>query len=387
MSDFYLVFKNLTRNKLRLVLSCFAIFIAFLLFGVLGSVQKVFDSGEEASSDTRLMVVNKINFTQPLPIAYVNKIKAIEGVASVTYANWFGGYYKEQKNMVPSFAVDQDTYFEVYNNFVVDPAQLQEWQNTRTGLMVGRVTAEQWGWKVGDKISLSSNIFSQKTGGQTWEFNIVGIFDGENPQVDTSGALLHYKYFIETQTFGSDWVGWIPLNTTDVSLNDTVTKAIDEQFANSPAETKTSTEAQFAKAFIEQLGNIGFILTSVVSAAFFTILMIVANTMALAVSERTNEIAVLKTLGFSAKRIFGQVLSESLLLSVIGGLFGLGLAALLVTGASQAPSLKSFLPTLVFPAEILLKGFAYMLLLGFVTGFFPAYNAMKLNTIDALNRS
>ena len=254
-------------------------------------------------------------------------------------------------------------------------------------LMVGRVTANQWGWKVGDKISLSSNIFSQKTGGQTWEFNIVGIFDGENPQVDTSGALLHYKYFIETQTFGSDWVGWIPLNTTEAALNDSVANAIDEQFANSPAETKTSTEAQFAKAFIEQLGNIGFILTSVVSAAFFTILMIVANTMALAVSERTNEIAVLKTLGFSAKRIFGQVLSESLLLSIIGGLFGLGLAALLVTGAAQAPQLKRFLPTLMFPTEIWLKGFAYMLLLGFVTGFFPAYNAMKLNTIDALNRS
>lgn len=387
MSDLYLVFKNLTRNKLRLILSCFAIFIAFFLFGVLGSIQKVFNADADISADNRLMVVNKINFTQPIPIAYVNKIRAIEGVKHVTHANWFGGYYKEQRNMVPSFAVDQNTYFDVYDNMVVDPAELEAWKNTRTGLMVGRVTANQWGWKVGDTLTLSSNIFSRKTGGQSWEFEVVGIFDGANAQVDTSGAYMHYKYFIETQTFGSDWIGWVPLSTMHSDLNDQVSTAIDEQFANSPAETKTSTEAQFAKAFVEQLGNVGLILTSVVSAAFFTILMIVANTMALAISERTSEIAVLKTLGFGSKRIFGQVLGESMLLSFLGGLCGLGMAALVVIGASQSPQIKSMLPTLTFSSETLLTGLVYMLALGFVTGFIPAFKAMKLNTIDALSRS
>ncbi len=387
MSDFYLVRKNLTRNKLRLLLNTFAILIAFLLFGILGAIDQVFKSGIEMSSDSRLIVVNKINFTQVMPLAYVNKIRAIEGVDKATWANWFGGYYQEQKQMVASFSVDPDSYLDLYPEIVVPEEQLQNWKSTRNGALVGEQLAATYGWKVGDTIPLSSNIFSKADGSYTWDLEIKGIMKGETAQIDTSYLLLHYKYFIETQTFGSDYVGWIPVTTTDPDLNEQVAAAIDKQFENSAAETKTSTEKQFNKAFIEQIGNIGFILTSVITAAFFTILMIVGNSMALSVRERTNEIAVLKTLGFSAKRIFGQILSESLLLSCLGGLVGISLAAFLVTGAAEVPQLKRILPTLTFSGDIFSQAVMYMLLLGLVTGFIPAYKAMKLKTIDALNRS
>lgn len=384
MSSFYLVLKNLTRNKLRLILNCFALLIAFLIFGVLGAIKTAFDAGIDLAADDRLVTVNKINFTQPMPIAYVNKIRAIEGVEYVTYANWFGSYYQDPRNQAMGFAVDPESYLDVYPEILLSEEEKQKWFSTRDAMVVGEAMARRFNWKVGDRIPISSNIFSQQDGSNTWDLEIAGIYTGETPQTDTSYLMLHYEYFIETQTFGSDWIGWIALTTGDSGRNEAVAQAIDEQFANSPAETETTTEKQFNKAFIEQIGSIGLIITSVVLAAFFTILMIVGNSMALAVRERTREIAVLKTLGFSSKSVFTMVLSESLLLSLMGGLIGIGLAYLAVGGIAQA---QNILTNLAITDQVLMQAVGYMILLGLVTGFFPAYQAMKLNTIDALNRS
>ncbi|MEP7705011.1 FtsX-like permease family protein [Paraglaciecola sp. 25GB23A] len=384
MKDFYLIYKNLTRKKMRLFLTTFAIFIAFLIFGAIMSLRSALNAGVEMSADNRLVVVHKTSFTNPLPYAYVNKVKAIEGVKDVTHANWFGGYYKEPRNQVVSFAVDPQSYMTVYPELVVEPEQLSRWYKNQTGILVGERIAIANNWKVGDRIPLSSNIFSQKTGGQTWEFEIDGIFKGNEEKIDTSYVLIHYKYFNETQSWGGDSIGWLILTTLDASLNEQVAKVIDSEFANSNNETDTSTEQAFNKAFIDQIGNIGLIIFGVVFMAFFTILIVVGNTMVLAIRERTNEIAVLKTLGFASSRIFKMVLVESCLLAFLGGLLGIGGAFIIIKGASE--QMARFLPNLVLGSDVLLQALAYMLVLGLITGIAPAISALRLNIVTAFSR-
>jgi putative ABC transport system permease protein len=384
MKDFYLIYKNLTRKKMRLFLTTFAIFIAFLIFGAIMSLRSALNAGVEMSADNRLVVVHKTSFTNPLPYAYVNKVKAIEGVKDVTHANWFGGYYKEPRNQVVSFAVDPQSYMTVYPELVVEPEQLSRWYKNQTGILVGERIAIANNWKVGDRIPLSSNIFSQKTGGQTWEFEIDGIFKGNEEKIDTSYVLIHYKYFNETQSWGGDSIGWLILTTLDAGLNEQVAKAIDTEFANSNNETDTSTEQAFNKAFIDQIGNIGLIIFGVVFMAFFTILIVVGNTMVLAIRERTNEIALLKTLGFASARIFKMVLLESCLLAFLGGLLGIGGAFIIIKGASE--QMARFLPNLVLGSDVLLQALAYMLVLGLITGIAPAISALRLNIVTAFSR-
>lgn len=386
MNDFYLIFKNLTRNRMRLFLNSLAILTAFFLFGLLGALQGAFDAGIELSADNRLIVVNKINFTQPLPIAYVNKIRSIEGVKDLSYANWFGAYHQDQRKPLVGFAADPQSYLAVYEELQLSQEERQNWFNDRQGMVVGEALAISKGWKVGDRVPISSNIFSKEDGSHVWDMVIRGIFSAEDKQTDTNYLIFHYKYFIETQTFGSDWVGWLILTTDDSEINAKVAESIDALFANSSAETETSTEKAFNKAFIEQIGSIGLIISSVVFAAFFTILLIVGNAMVLAVRERTRELAVLKTLGFPSIRIFRMVLSESILLAAFGGFLGMLLAYYAISGLSNVSQIRSMLPNLVMTQEIMITAMVYILVLGFVTGFVPALRAMRLNTIDALSR-
>lgn len=382
MSDFYLVLKNLTRKKLRLVLTLCSIFIAFLIFGAVTALKGALNSGVEMSAENRLVTVHKVTFTQPLPYAYVTKVKAMAGVDQVTHSNWFGGYYQRPENQVIAFAVDAETYFDVFSELVVPEQQMTYWQQARGSMLVGERLARNNGWQVGDRIPVNSNIFTHKDGGNTWDFEIAGIFTAEEAQVDTNYMVFHYRYFMETQTRGGDYVGWLVLTTEDPSLNEQVAKGIDEEFANSDTPTDTSTEKAFNKAFIEQIGNIGLIIFSVVFMAFFTILILVGNTMVLAIRERTREIAVLKTIGFSSARIFKMVLMESCLLAFIGGVLGLVAAYMAIQGA--ADFLARFLPDLVMGTDTVVQGFVYMLALGLITGIIPAYGALKLNIISAL---
>ncbi|BFM10244.1 ABC transporter permease [Simiduia litorea] len=384
MNDFYLIIKNITRKKLRLTLTLFSIFIAFTIFGAITALKASLDSGIDMSADNRLVVVNKINFTVSIPYAYVNKIKAIDGVKDLTHANWFGGYYQEPATQIMSFAIDPESYFKVYEELIVEPTEFQAWLSNQSGMLVGERLAKVYGWKVGDRVPISSNIFSQKTGGQTWEFTVDGIFHADDLKVDTGYMVFHYKYFRETNSYGGDSVGWLTLTTTDASLNETVAKAIDDNFANSSAETETSTEKAFNKAFLEQIGNIGLIIFGVVFMAFFTILIVVGNTMVLAIRERTNEIAVLKTLGFTSIRIFTMVLAESLLLAFIGGLLGLTAAHLIVQAMSD--QLAKFLPNIAVDQTVVFQALIYMTLLGLITGIMPALNALRLNIVTAFNK-
>ncbi len=386
MNDFYLIRKNLTRNRLRMILNCFAIFIAFLLLGALGSIRNAFDAGVELSADDRLVVVNKISFTQTMPVAYVNKIRAIEGVQKVTWANWFGGYFQEPRNMVVMLIVDPESYLDVYPEMILPDSQREAWFKNRQGVIIGEALALTYGWSLGDRIPISSNIFSHKEGGSTWEMVVEGIFSASNGRADTNYMLMHHTYFFETQSYGGEWVGWLTLTTGDPEKNEVVSRAIDAEFANSSAETETTTEAAFNRAFIEQFGNISLIIQSVVMAAFFTILLIVGNSMVLSVRERAKEIAVLKTLGFPAPRVFRMVLFESLLLAVIGGVLGMLVAQFMVEGMSNSPQIARIFPNLAIDSGTWATALTYMVLLGLLTGVFPAYRALTLNTITALGK-
>jgi putative ABC transport system permease protein len=386
MNDFLLIRKNLFRRKLRAALMLVSILIAFLIFGVLAGFERAFNSGEDVAAADRLMVVNKINFTQPLPIAYFNRVRSVEGVRQVTHLNWFGGYYQEPKNFLIVLAVQPESYMAVYDDQIAIPADArQAFVRERTGALVGEAMAKKWGWKVGDHVPIMSNIFTQKNGSRTWDFTIVGTFAGRKPQVDSNFMVFQYEYFNETQNLGKDMIGWMALNTVSPSANERVTKTIDQTFANSLYETSTDTEKAFNKAFAAQLGNIALIVALVVGAAFATILMIVGNTMVMAVRERTREIGVLKTLGFTGGRILRLVLGESVLLALLGGLPGIALAALFA--ATMETRVGNFIPGFAVTPSIALTAVAVMLAFGVATGLIPAINAVRLRIATALGRS
>jgi putative ABC transport system permease protein len=386
MNDLVLIRKNLFRKKLRAILMIVSIVVAFAIFGVLASFERAFYAGEEQALDNRLVVVNKIHFTQPLPISYYRRVAAIEGVEKITHSNWFGGYYQDPKNELVVFAVEPESFMDVMESSFIFPAEERKsFIRERTGAYVGEALAKRWGWKVGDRIPLGSNIFSQKDGSHTWYFTIVGIFKGQKAMDDTNYMVFQYKYLDETRSFGKDYIGWLTLQTESPSLNDKVIKTIDDIFANSPYETATDTEKAFNKAFLAQVGDIALIVGLVVSASFLTILMIVGNTMVMSIRERTLEIGVFKALGFSDGHILRLVLGESLLLAAIGGSIGLGIAALAVQNLRQ--QLMSFIPGMTLQPEIIATGVVLIILLGLITGLIPALNAMRLKIADALGRS
>ena len=386
MNDFDLVRKNLFRRKLRAALMIVSILIAFMIFGVLAGFYRAFTAGEDRAAADRLITVNKINFTQPMPIAYFNRVRAVDGVRQVTFANWFGGYYQDPKNFLMTLAIEPATYFDMYRSELdIPPEQLQAFITDRSSAVIGESMARKWGWKVGDRVPVASNIFTQRSNGShTWDFTIAGIVKGKAEQVSTDFLLFQYAYFDETRSFGKDTIGWLILQTNSPENNDRVAKTIDAMFANSTAETSTDTEKAFGKAFAAQFGNIALIVFLVVGAAFVTILMIVGNTMALSIRERTREIGVLKTLGFSGPRILRMVLGESVLLALLGGLPGLAIAAL-ITIALRA-SLANIAPAFAVSPVIALEGIALMIALGLFTGVIPALNAMRLKIATALGR-
>lgn len=384
MNDATLVRKGLFRKVLRAILMIVSISIAFLIFGVLGSLNAALNAGVDVAAANRLVTVNKINFTVSMPYAYYGRVRQVDGVINVSHANWFGGYFQQPTNQIQTFAVDPETWLIAYPELVMPDDQRAAFIENRTCLLVGQAVAAQQGWSLGDRIPLNSNIWQQSNGSSAWDFDICGIFSANDASVPTNYVMFHYEYFNESLAFASDTIGWMIVNTVDPSVNDQVARDIDAMFANSPAETETTTEAAFNQAFLEQLGNIGLILTLVIGAAFLTILMIVGTTMILAINERTKEIAILKTLGFKSGRVFRMILTESFLLSFTGGLIGLGLATVIVWLAAQV--LQGFFPGLGMTWEVAGQGVGLMIIFALLTGLFPAYNAMRIRIVAAFGK-
>jgi putative ABC transport system permease protein len=385
MKYFRLVWKNTWRKKIRTSLTILSVFVAFLLFALLSAIGYAFKSGEDAADAERLVVIDKVSLINPLPISYQNRIASTAGVYSVTHASWFGGFYQDPRNQFGQFPTDPYAYFAMYPELSMPEEQMEAWAKNRTGAVIGREIAEQYDIKVGDRIPLQATIWTKADGGRTWEFVIEGIFSTDDPRGSSAYMLFHYDYFDEARAFGQGTVGWYILRIDSGSDAVQVANAIDLQFANSPNETETSTEAAFAQSFAKQFGNIALIVTLILGAVFFTLLLVSGNTMSQSVRERISELAVLKTLGFEDRSVLALVLSESILIMMMGGLLGLLTGWMLVQGAAQA--IGAFLPGIFLSPQAILTALAIMIGAGIIAGIFPAVKAMRLTIVDALARA
>ena len=384
MKYFGFIWKNAWRKKVRTTLTILSVLVAFLLYALLSAVGYAFRSGVDLADAERLVVIDKVSLINPLPVSYENKIAATPGVESVTHASWFGGYYQDPRNQMPQFPVEPRAYFAMYPELKMPPEQLEAWANNRIGIAVGEELAAQFGWKTGDRIPLQATIWTKEDGGRTWEFELEGIFSTDDPRGGTSSMLFNYEYFEEARAFGKGTVGWYILRIATGANPVEVANAVDAQFANSPNETETSTEQAFVESFSKQFGNIALIVTLILGAVFFTLLLVSGNTMAQSVRERISELAVLKTLGFADRSVLGIVLSESILIMLIGGLLGLGIGWLLVT--ALAKTVGAFLPGVFLSPSAIVLALGLMIAAGIGAGIFPALKAMRLSIVDALAR-
>jgi putative ABC transport system permease protein len=385
MKFLYLVWCNLKRKKLRTTLTLLSILVAFVLFALLSALKLALGGGVNLASANRLMVRHRVSFIQPLPHAYLARIANIPGVSAVSHQSWFGGVYQDSKNPLGSFPVEPELFLPMNPEISLPEDQKQAWLKNRTGAIIGRTLATRYGWKIGDHVPLKSPIWPNKSGG-AWEFEIVGIYDGTKKAADTSSFLFRYDYFDEARSYGTGLVGWYQVRVADPKRATEVAAAIDAEFANSSAETKAETEAAMFQGFAQQIGDIGTIVTAILGAVFFTILLVAGNTMAQSVRERTQELGVLKAVGFSNELVLGVVLSESLVITALGGLAGLFFGWLMVSGLGQASFIKQFFPIFFIPTRDLIIGMGLTLVLGFVAGILPAIQAMRLRLADALRR-
>ncbi len=385
MKYFRLIWKNVWRKKIRTSLTILSIFVAFLLFALLSAIGYAFKGGVDAADAERLVAIDKISLINPIPISYQNRIAATPGVHSVTHASWFGGYYQDKRNQFGQFPVEPQAYFDMYPEFLIAPEQLEAFKNNRIGAVVGHELATQYGWEIGDRIPIITTIWTKADGSTTWEFELEGIFSHEDERSSSALMLFRYDYFEEARAFGKGTVGWYALRVASGADPIQVSQSIDAQFANSPNETKTSTEAAFAQSFMKQFGNIALIVTLILAAVFFTLLLVSGNTMSQSVRERIGELAVLKTLGFTDRSVLGIVLSESVLIMLMGGLLGLGTGWIIIQGLSQQMSVS--LPGVFLTSNAILTAIGLMVGAGIVAGIFPALKAMRLSIIDALARA
>jgi len=379
----HLIWAGLRRKPSRTALTLLSVVAAFALFGLLDAVRVAFNAPERLAGIDRLIVTSRYSIIQPLPLSYLQRIRSVPGVREVAYANWFGGIYQDPKNFFPNIAISPKTYLDIHPEVVLPPSQRQAFLNTRTGAIVGRALAERFGWKVGDKIPLTATIFPKKDGSTTWTFDLVGIFHSADPDDRRfeRQMFFHYDYFDEARQQGQGTVGWYMVKINDPNRASQEAAAIDSRFANSANETKTQSEREFQLSFAKQIGDIGLIVSAIMAAVFFTLILLTGNTMAQAFRDRIPELAVLKTLGFSNRSVLGIVLAESITLLTLGGIVGLVTARLALPLISAASGGRMMLP-LTYSTWLL--GLGLMLVIGLLVGLPPAWRAMRLKIVDAL---
>jgi putative ABC transport system permease protein len=374
-----LLLANLRRKKIRTTLTVGSFVVAFFLFGLLGAIRYGFRQGIDVAGADRLVVIGRTSIIQPLPRPYLERIRRMQGVRDVAHASWLGGVYQDPKNFFAQFAIVPDDWLRMYPEFVVDPAEWKEFLADRQGAVIGEKLAERFGWKVGDRVPLKMPGF---LGGATWDFNIRGIYRGTRPRDDETQFWMRHDYLVEKgPDFWKGIVGWYVVRVANPDQALAVSKAIDTEFANSASETRTQTESAFAAAFVKQMGNIEFLIVAIGSIVFFTLLLVTGNTMAIAVRERTNELAVLKAIGYTDAFVLGLVLAESLAIAVVGGAIGLWLAS----GAVSQDITRGII-LLYLPGPAIVAGVAIALVTGVLAGLIPAVGAMRLSVVNALRR-
>ncbi len=385
MKYLHLVWSNLKRKKVRTVLTLLSITVAFVLFGLLSAIKQALTGGVTLAGADRLVVRHKVSIIQLLPETYKVRMERIPGVDLAVHETWFGGAYQDSKVFFMQSPVVPEDFLSIFPEIILPPEQKQAWLKTRTGAIVGRATAQRFGWKIGDKVPIRSTIWSQPDGSRLWTFDLVGIYDGRDKNTDTTPLFFRYDYFneVRTQAWGKGLVGWYEVRVKDPARAAEIAKAIDAEFENSSAETKAEPEGAFVQGWVQQVGDIALITASILGAVFFTILLVAGNTISQSVRERIGELGVLKAIGFTNGQVLGLVLLESCLLSVLGGALGLGLAELITSGGDPT---RGMLPLFYFPTRDLVLGAVLSLALGLVTGVFPALQAMRLRVADALRR-
>ena len=383
MKYLHLIWAALFRRKTRTILTLLSITMAFLLFGLLDAVRVSFaEAGQSANGAERLQTGAKLSFIQPLPKSLQARIAQVPGVKDVAHANWFGGAYQDPHNQIFTFAVS-DNYLDVYPEVTVSPDERKAFDATADGVLVGDILMKKYKWKIGDRLPLQSQIFPNKEGSKNWSFQIVGTMASkDNKAFQSQMIVLHWKTFDETTPYNRGAVGWYVSRVADVNESDRIAKAIDALSVNSDHETKTQTEQAATKNWIKQMADIGLIVTSIMGAVFFTLVLLTGNTMMQAVRERTNELAVLKTIGFSSRKVLGMVLAESVMLLLLGGLVGLALVSII--GAALPAMSGGMINGAHVGAKSWGLGIALAVAIGFVVGAVPALRAMRLNIVDAL---
>ena len=382
MKYLHLVWAALGRRKVRTGLTLLSILVAFLLFGLLESVNSVFgEAGNTVGSAHRLITVARTGLFSPMPVSLKAQIRTVPGVEAVTGYSFFGGTYQNPKQVIGSMFAVGHNFFDLYPEFKIAPAALQKFDTTQTGAIVGAALAKRYHWKIGDQIPIKAMIYPRKGGSYTWTFDLVGIYHARSP-FQEQDFLLRMRYFNEAAAFGNNRVGLFVEKIADPQQAGRVAAAIDALSANSGHATKTQSDSAFAVDFLSQFVDIGLIMHAIMGAVFFTLMLLTGNTMAQAVRERTPELAVLKTLGFSNGAVLSLVLGESVVLVLAGGALGLAAAALAVHLLQG--QVGSSLPMMPVGGAIWLRGAILMVLIGMLVGALPARRGMRLRIVDAL---
>jgi len=375
---------GLFRRKARTVLTLLSIVVAFLLFGMLQAVQSAFESGADAADAKRLLTTARYSIIEPLPMAHLKTIERVPGVIGVASADWFGARYQNESNAFPVFAVDPARYLDMYPEFTIAPAQREAFVKTRTGAVAGQRLMDRYGWKIGQKLPIASEIHAKTDGSLNWEFDLVGVIDADDPAVraNTDVVLINVAHFDEARQLGRGKTGWYIVRIAEAEQAKVIAAEIDRRFANSPDETKTAPEKEFAVGFAKQIGDIGAVVTRILAAVFFTILILTGNTMAHSVRERIPELAILKTLGFSDTRVTTLVLAESIVLLGLGAGLGMAVAAALLPAVNGSTGGR--FPPLFVTAETWLAAAGLALLVALAVGLPPAWRARRLRIVEAL---
>jgi putative ABC transport system permease protein len=376
-----LILRNALRHKLRTGLTTLGIVIAVLAFGLLRTVVDAWYAGADAASNTRLITRNAISLIFPLPITYADRIRRVPGVREISHANWFGGVYISEKNFFPQFAVDADTYFDLYPEFVVEPAQLKEFKHDRKGCIVGRKLAAQYGWKVGDAIPLRGTIFPG-----TWEFVVRGIYQGKEPSTDEAQFFFQWDYLNETMKASAprraNQVGIFLVRIDDSAMAAPISQEIDRTFKNSLAETLTETEKAFQLGFVSMTESIVIMIRIVSFVVIAIIMAVMANTMAMSARERLSEYATLKAIGFSPAYVGRLIFGESLLIALAGGALG----CLLTFPVARAfvSRMGTLFPVFNISTQTVVMQFAAAMIVGLIAAVVPSVRASRVRIVDGL---
>ena len=379
MKYWMIIKSGIERKRVRSIMTILSIAVAFTLFSLGRSVAVAFNSEIDYAGKDRLIVSSRLSFTDGLPLAHKNRIETLEGVKAVAYRQWFGGTYIERSNFFPKWPIPPE-YLDIYSELQLSQSEKNAFSNNKQGFIAGKELADKFGWKIGDRIPIIPDIWPKKGGG-VWEFDLVGIFTHADGGIENE-AYINWEYFDEARQFETGKVGTFVVQLRDTNDSQEIAKSIDDLFTNSQDETKTSTEEAFAKMFAEQTGDIGFIVNSVLAASFFTILLLTGNTMSQTVRDRTSELGVLKTIGYSDDKIMLFVVLESMFICLAGAITGITIAFLIFPIFSEIAG--NLGPNIEFSFSIFLTGIFLASLMAVISGILPAYSAMKLNVVDAL---